>query len=171
MGDIRLSRSRRCRIARSSHLLSRFRPGEIKKFEQGFQLFGATPRAVGILRLRDLRNLDERQLHEQALVAALSVAQVALVHQFQSLVEELCRARLSLRAVLGALLLAHLEQLQRLLVLSHEHVAHVRSQSVDEVAREVIQGKWGNGAERKKRLTEAGYDYNEVQKRVNALMK
>ena len=43
--------------------------------------------------------------------------------------------------------------------------------SVDEVAREVIQGKWGNGAERKKRLTDAGYDYNEVQKRVNALMK
>ena len=43
--------------------------------------------------------------------------------------------------------------------------------SVDEVAREVIQGKWGNGAERKKRLTDAGYDYNEVQKRVNALLK
>ena len=43
--------------------------------------------------------------------------------------------------------------------------------SVDEVAREVIQGKWSNGAERKKRLTDAGYDYNEVQKRVNALMK
>ena len=43
--------------------------------------------------------------------------------------------------------------------------------SVDEVAREVIQGKWGNGAERKKRLTDAGYDYNEVQKRVNELLK
>ena len=43
--------------------------------------------------------------------------------------------------------------------------------SVDEVAREVIQGKWGNGAERKNRLTKAGYDYNAVQKRVNELMK
>ena len=43
--------------------------------------------------------------------------------------------------------------------------------SVDEVAREVIQGKWSNGAERKKRLTEAGYDYNEVQKKVNKLLK
>ena len=43
--------------------------------------------------------------------------------------------------------------------------------SIDEVAHEVIQGKWSNGAERKKRLTEAGYDYNEVQKCVNALMK
>ena len=42
--------------------------------------------------------------------------------------------------------------------------------SVDEVAREVIQGKWSNGAERKKRLTDAGYDYNEVQKKVNQLI-
>lgn len=42
--------------------------------------------------------------------------------------------------------------------------------SVDEVAREVIQGKWGNGAERKKRLTNAGYDYNEVQKKVNQMI-
>ena len=42
--------------------------------------------------------------------------------------------------------------------------------SFDEVAREVIQGKWGNGAERKKRLTDAGYDYNEVQKKVNQLI-
>ena len=42
--------------------------------------------------------------------------------------------------------------------------------SIDEVAREVIQGKWGNGAERKKRLTDAGYDYNEVQKKVNSIL-
>ena len=42
--------------------------------------------------------------------------------------------------------------------------------SIDEVAREVIQGKWGNGAERKKRLIDAGYDYNEVQKKVNQLI-
>ena len=34
--------------------------------------------------------------------------------------------------------------------------------SVDEVACEVIQGKWSNGAERKKRLTDAGYDYNKT---------
>lgn len=42
--------------------------------------------------------------------------------------------------------------------------------SIDEVAREVIQGKWGNGQERKDRLTAAGYDANAVQKRVNELM-
>ncbi len=43
--------------------------------------------------------------------------------------------------------------------------------SIDEIAREVIQGKWSNGADRKNRLTNAGYDYNAVQKRVNELMK
>ena len=43
--------------------------------------------------------------------------------------------------------------------------------SVDTLAKEVIQGKWGNGEERKKRLTAAGYDYNAVQKRVNEILK
>lgn len=41
--------------------------------------------------------------------------------------------------------------------------------SVDELAQEVLQGKWGNGAERKKRLEAAGYDYAAVQKKVNQL--
>lgn len=41
--------------------------------------------------------------------------------------------------------------------------------SVDELAREVLQGKWDNGAERKKRLEAAGYDYAAVQKKVNQL--
>ena len=43
--------------------------------------------------------------------------------------------------------------------------------SVDEIAKEVIQGKWGNGADRKNRLEKAGYNYNEVQKKVNMLLK
>ena len=42
---------------------------------------------------------------------------------------------------------------------------------IDEVAREVIRGEWGNGAERKRRLTEAGYDYSAIQARVNELFK
>ncbi|MBO5090158.1 MAG: SPOR domain-containing protein [Clostridia bacterium] len=41
--------------------------------------------------------------------------------------------------------------------------------SVDEIAREVINGKWGNGSARKKKLTAAGYDYATIQKRVNEL--
>ena len=39
--------------------------------------------------------------------------------------------------------------------------------SEDEIAREVIAGKWGNGAERKQRLIEAGYNYDSVQALVN----
>lgn len=42
--------------------------------------------------------------------------------------------------------------------------------SIDEVAREVIRGDWGNGQDRVNRLRAAGYDYNAVQKRVNELL-
>lgn len=41
--------------------------------------------------------------------------------------------------------------------------------SIDTIAREALRGDWGNGAERKKKLTAAGYDYAAVQKRVNEL--
>lgn len=41
---------------------------------------------------------------------------------------------------------------------------------VDTVAREVIAGEWGNGENRKARLTQAGYDYNVVQARVNEIL-
>lgn len=43
--------------------------------------------------------------------------------------------------------------------------------SVDEIAKEVMAGKWGNGDDRKKKLTAAGYDYSAVQKKVNELCK
>ena len=43
--------------------------------------------------------------------------------------------------------------------------------SLDTIAMEVVKGVWGNGQERKDRLTKAGYNYNEVQERVNKLMQ
>lgn len=43
--------------------------------------------------------------------------------------------------------------------------------SIDAIAREVIRGDWGNGDERKQKLTAAGYDYSAVQKKVNELLK
>lgn len=43
--------------------------------------------------------------------------------------------------------------------------------SVDELAREVIRGDWGNGQDRKNRLTAAGYSYSEVQGRVNEILR
>ena len=45
------------------------------------------------------------------------------------------------------------------------------AKSVDELAKEVIRGDWGNGQERKAKLTAAGYDYATIQKRVNELLK
>ncbi len=42
--------------------------------------------------------------------------------------------------------------------------------SITTIAKEVIAGKWGNGADRKKRLEKAGYNYKEVQKKVNELL-
>jgi lysozyme len=41
------------------------------------------------------------------------------------------------------------------------------AKSIDEIASEVIAGKWGNGSDRKNRLTAAGYDYSAVQAKVN----
>lgn len=42
--------------------------------------------------------------------------------------------------------------------------------SVETLANEVIEGKWGNGQERKDKLTKAGYNYSEVQAEVNKLL-
>lgn len=43
--------------------------------------------------------------------------------------------------------------------------------TVLELAKEVIAGKWGNGQDRKNRLTASGYDYTAVQNKVNELLK
>lgn len=37
----------------------------------------------------------------------------------------------------------------------------------EQIAQEVINGKWGNGDTRKQKLKAAGYDYNTIQKLVN----
>jgi len=42
--------------------------------------------------------------------------------------------------------------------------------SVDEIAKEVIRGNFGNGQDRIDRLTAAGYDYKTVQARVNQVL-
>ena len=43
--------------------------------------------------------------------------------------------------------------------------------SIEDIAREVIAGKWGNGIDRKSKLIKAGYDYSEVQAMVNKLLR
>lgn len=45
-----------------------------------------------------------------------------------------------------------------------------KKKTIEEVAKEVIKGLWGNGADRKARLKKAGYDYKKVQQKVNDLL-
>ena len=51
-----------------------------------------------------------------------------------------------------------------------ETVIRNRSDSSRTIAQKVIEGEFGNGEERVKRLTEAGYDATEVQEEVNRMM-
>jgi hypothetical protein len=46
-------------------------------------------------------------------------------------------------------------------------VVTTEKKSIEEVAKEVINGEWGSGEERRKNLEDAGYDYDEVQAAVN----
>ena len=55
-------------------------------------------------------------------------------------------------------------------VLRYEEAATAGKKDVDAIAREVIAGKWGNGAARVQKLRRAGYNPTEVQKRVNELL-
>lgn len=50
-------------------------------------------------------------------------------------------------------------------------ISKSNKKSIDEIAKEVISGKWGNGDTRKKKLEAAGYNYTQVQAKVNELSK
>ena len=41
------------------------------------------------------------------------------------------------------------------------------NKQIEELVQEVIEGKWGNGEERKNKLIRSGYSYEEIQKKVN----
>lgn len=51
-----------------------------------------------------------------------------------------------------------------------DYASMAETKSAEEIAREVIAGRWGNGQERKDRLTDEGYDAAAVQDRVNELL-
>ena len=50
------------------------------------------------------------------------------------------------------------------------HTPASTQKSIEEIAKEVINGQWGNSSDRKKRLEAAGYNYNAVQEKVNELV-
>lgn len=43
--------------------------------------------------------------------------------------------------------------------------------TIQEIAKEVIEGKWSSGNDRRQRLTRAGYNYQEIQAEVNRILK
>lgn len=49
-------------------------------------------------------------------------------------------------------------------------IVYPAGKTIEQLAKEVIRGDWDNGEERKRRLRQAGYDYYEVQRRVNELI-
>lgn len=55
--------------------------------------------------------------------------------------------------------------------LDKDYVVVSNKKSNEEIAKEVLDGKWGNGQERKNKLTAAGYNYSAVQSIVNTLLQ
>ena len=51
-----------------------------------------------------------------------------------------------------------------------ERALFLKEENLEAIAREVIDGKWGNGRQRKEKLIAAGYDYVAVQKMVNNIL-
>ena len=46
----------------------------------------------------------------------------------------------------------------------------IHKKTIEQLALEVIRGEWGAGEERERLLTQAGYDYQAVQRRVNEIL-
>ena len=52
----------------------------------------------------------------------------------------------------------------------YEYEKSDKENFINKLAYEVISGKWGNGEERKNKLTQAGYNYKEIQEKVNNIL-
>lgn len=63
------------------------------------------------------------------------------------------------------------EEIQKIVnnILSGKQISNKKSN--EQIAKEVINGKWGNGITRRIKLKNAGYNYSEIQKIVNRLLK
>lgn len=52
-----------------------------------------------------------------------------------------------------------------------DYVPTTEKKSNEDIAKEVIEGKWSSGNDRRQRLTNAGYDYNVIQNIVNSMYR
>lgn len=66
--------------------------------------------------------------------------------------------------------LPYLEGTKSIVKENSEETTDNGTKSIDEVAQDVINGKYGNYPERKEKLEAEGYNYSEVQKRVNEIL-
>lgn len=55
--------------------------------------------------------------------------------------------------------------------ISGKQTVKENKKNINEIAKEVIAGKWGNGQTRKTKLIQEGYNYSEIQVIVNNLIK
>lgn len=53
----------------------------------------------------------------------------------------------------------------------YKKYANTTKLSIEEIAKEIIAGKYGDGTTRKQKLEDEGYNYSEVQAKVNELIK
>ncbi|MFV0275478.1 MAG: N-acetylmuramoyl-L-alanine amidase [Bacilli bacterium] len=56
-------------------------------------------------------------------------------------------------------------------MIKNELDENVNLEPIDKIVNEVIKGNWGNGSQRKENLTKAGYNYKELQDKVNKKLK
>jgi N-acetylmuramoyl-L-alanine amidase len=68
-------------------------------------------------------------------------------------------------------ILKELKEIKSILLKDKTVSIPTSKKTTDEIAREVIDGKWGTGSDRRTRLTNAGYDAKAVQDRVNEILR
>lgn len=74
-------------------------------------------------------------------------------------------------AIISHGLNGYANRIQPAVVKPANKVVEIKRKSDKEVAEEVLNGLWGNGNERVKKLTDAGYNYDAVQKIVNDMLR
>ena len=91
------------------------------------------PGSIRAVRFRQLRTLDEANLHLQPLVAAGAISLVTIVGEFQGLVNEADGSALGLLLIVGTHLVAHLKQRKRHSIPADEQITHMSGQSCHKI--------------------------------------
>lgn len=104
------------------------------------------------------RNVESRDSHVAMFIRWDGVNRVIVLGQNQLGIRASNEGSLGIQGILAVLRLKTWAQPQ------------ATKPSIDMIAAEVLQGKWGNGAARKASLEAAGYSYEAIQAKVNQLL-